>query len=146
MEREKYIGHRKVMKEIKSKSLKEATLFQVTNQAWKMQVFYFLGIIMLAMFGASLTEDLDTQFSFSEWLGLDDGTISFITTVFAAFVWLPWTMFSLRCPRCNKAMVWYIMKNKDQAEFASLFAHLLHVGCPACHLEYRSLLNDDDNL
>ena len=71
MEREKYIGHRKVMKEIKLKSLKEATLFQVTNQAWKMQVFYFLGIIMLAMFGASLTEDLDTQFSFSEWLGLE---------------------------------------------------------------------------
>ena len=118
-------------------------LFRVSNQRWKYNVFYLLLILQLMLVGGTIIVEMQTEGDVLAWLGIRQGTVSFITTIYAGAVFLPWTMFSLRCPSCRKAMVWYIMNDKEQNDFVTQYSHILHVGCPACKIQYSSLLENN---
>ena len=126
------------------KSFKKVTLFQVSNQKWKIYVFYLLLILQLILIGASIIADTQVEDVFSTRLGARPEAISLITTIYGICIFIPWATFSLRCPKCRKAMIWYIMKEKDQSDFATHYVHIIHVGCPVCKLKYSSLLKSND--
>lgn len=131
------------MKNDQTKYSGSIMLFQVSNQRWKHNVFYLLLILQLMLVGASIIVEMQTEDNILAWLGIRQETVSLITTIYAAVIFLPWTMFSLRCPSCRKAMIWYIMNNKEQSNFVAQYAHTLHVGCPACKMQYSSLLENN---
>ena len=115
------------------------SLFDVSKQKWKFKIIILLLVVQILLF-------LLLVLSFSQETGTVDpifsvdGVIWGLSFVFlGGFIFLPWFTFSLKCPQCNKSLVYYIMRYSPHQNFGLSFAAVLHEGCPACHVRYSDL-------
>ncbi len=117
-----------------------ASVFSVSKQKWK----FILLLVLLA--------NQVILFALMIWSSQEPGNVVLdsprikdihlgLLNVFHGCILLPWLAFALRCPACKKAIVWYIMRKREQRDFVPLFVQSLHVGCPACNVTYASLEN-----
>lgn len=113
-------------------------LFTVSSQYWKFAVMIILTIVQLILVVLMIVSFSQPKNPVFTSMPIDGPIIS-LFSVAHSMIWIPWFAFSLRCPKCKKAMVWHIMRKSAQSRFVLIFVQMLYESCPACGVKWESL-------
>jgi hypothetical protein len=119
--------------------IEKTNLFTVSNQKWKVLLFIVLLINQFVLFGLMFWSIWNRDNVIVQITRIDDVGFGLINVLYGIFLFMPWTAFSLKCPKCRKALVWYIMRHGDQCNFVPAVMNGIFVGCPACKVDYLSM-------
>lgn len=118
---------------------KKINLFTVSNQKWKAALFIVLLINQFVLFGLMYWSIWNRDNVIGQSMGIDDIGFGLINVFHGIFLFMPWTAFSFKCPKCRKALVWYVIRHGDQSNFVPAVMNGIFVGCPACKVDYLSM-------
>ncbi len=123
----------------------KTTLFDIGNQKWKAVLFIVLLINQFVLFGLMFWSVWNRENVIVQVTGIDDVGFGLINVLHGLLIFMPWTAFSLRCPKCRKALVWYVMRHGDQKEFVPAVMNGIFAECPACKVSYSSMLKSAES-